>query len=129
MDAKRILILDDEPGITFSLSRFLRSETVDVIACNDSETARSAVEDGRVDAVIADVRISVLNEHESIDFIQYLRSRNDNLPLIMMSGTEDLKSEAMKRGANYFFQKPFDLDELIHLLHDLGLEVGKRQSV
>ncbi|RPI80763.1 MAG: response regulator [Chloroflexi bacterium] len=126
MDSKRILILDDEPGITFSLSRFLRSDKVDVIACNDSQTARSAVEDGQVDAVIADVKISVINERESIDFIQYLRSRNDNLPLIMMSGTEDLKSEAMKRGANYFFQKPFDLDELLHLLNDLGLEVGKK---
>ena len=126
MDSKRILILDDEPGITFSLARFLRSDKVDVIACNDSQTARSAVEDGQVDAVIADVKISVINERESIDFIQYLRSRNDNLPLIMMSGTEDLKSEAMKRGANYFFQKPFDLDELLHLLNDLGLEVGKK---
>jgi DNA-binding NtrC family response regulator len=126
MDAKRILILDDEPGITFSLSRFLRSEKVDIIACNDSQTARSAVENGKVDAVIADVKISVINERESIDFIQYLRSRNDNLPLIMMSGTEDLKNEAMKRGANYFFQKPFDLDELLHLLNDLGLEVGRK---
>src|SRR5262245_3756355 len=106
MDAKRILILDDEPGITFSLSRFLRSDKVDVIACNDSQTARTAVEGGQVDAVIADVKISAVNETESIDFIQYLRDRNDNLPLIMMSGTEDLKSEAMKRGANYFFQKP-----------------------
>src|SRR5262245_30172459 len=126
MDAKRILILDDEPGITFSLARFLRSEKVDIIACNDSQTARSAVENSKVDAVIADVKISVINERESIDFIQYLRARNNNLPLIMMSGTEDLKNEAMKRGANYFFQKPFDLDELLHLLNDLGLEVGTK---
>ena len=51
-----------------------------------------------------------------------------SVPLIMMSGTEDLKEEAMVRGANYFLSKPLDIDALILLLHDLGLEVGQQQK-
>lgn len=124
MIKKRILILDDEPSITFSLSRCLQSDRVSVISCNDSASARTAISDHGVDAVIADVRLSAINNRESIDFIQFVRSRYSDLPVIMMSGTEDLKTEVMEEGADYFFQKPLDVDELMSLLQALGLEVG-----
>ncbi|HET6268392.1 MAG TPA: response regulator [Acidobacteriota bacterium] len=124
---KRILILDDEPSITFSLSRCLKSDKVEVISCNDSSTARMALAGDGVDAIIADVRLSPSNLHESIDLIRDIRAQS-SVPLIMMSGTEDLKEEAMVRGANYFLSKPLDIDALILLLHDLGLEVGQQQK-
>lgn len=95
-----------------------------MISCNDSKAARTAISDHGVDAVIADVRLSAINMRESIDFIQFVRSRYSDLPVIMMSGTEDLKTEAMEEGADYFLQKPVDVDALMDLLHDLGLEVG-----
>ena len=125
---KKILILDDEPSVTFGLSRCLRSESVDVISCNDSSSARDLLSTEPVDAVIADVRLSPVNEHESIDLIHDLRIQSSNLPLIMMSGTEDLKQEAMDEGANFFLQKPVDIDQLILLLKHLGLEVGRKET-
>ena len=126
MAKKCILILDDEPSITFSLSRCLQSDSVVVISCNDSQSARHAITDHGIDAVIADVRLSALNKRESIDFIQFVRSRFSDMPVIMMSGTDELEVEAREEGANYFFQKPVDVDELMHLLQDLGLEVGNK---
>jgi DNA-binding NtrC family response regulator len=126
---KKILILDDEPSITFSLSKCLQSDNVHVISCNDSQSARNVIADNGIDAVIADARLSAVNSRESIDFIQFVRARYLKLPLIMMSGNEDLMSEAMEEGANYFFQKPVDVDELIHLLQGLGLEVGQKHHV
>src|SRR5207237_8695053 len=125
---KRLLILDDEPSITFSLSHCLRSDKVDVISCNDSFTARLALTTHEVDAVLADVRLSPINSLESIDFIHYLRSRSTKVPLIMMSGTEDMKQEVMDGGADFFLQKQLDIDALISLLQDLGLEVGQKVS-
>jgi DNA-binding NtrC family response regulator len=125
-EKKRILILDDEPSITFSLSRCLQSDSVHVISCNDSQSARSVIAGDGIDAIIADIRLSAVNSRESLDFIQFVRSRNNEMPLIMMSGNEDLMNEAMQEGANYFFHKPVDVDELIHLLQGLGLEVGQK---
>src|SRR5262245_20994910 len=125
-EKKCILILDDEPSITFSLSRCLQSDSVAVISCNDSQSARMAITDHGIDAVIADVRLSALNKRESIDFIHFVRSRHSELPVIMMSGTDEMEIEAMEEGANYFFQKPVDVDQLMHLLQDLGLEVGTK---
>ena len=125
---KRILILDDERSITFSLARCLQSDQVQVICCNDSSAAKDVLWKKPIDAVIADVRLSATNPYEILDFIQYVRTRHRNLPLIMMSGTEDLKTETMEEGADYFFQKPFDVDELLGLLQRLGLEVAPPQG-
>jgi DNA-binding NtrC family response regulator len=125
---KRILILDDERSITFSLSRCLESDQVQVICCNDANSAKDILWKKPIDALIADVRLSATNPYEILDFIQHVRTRHRNIPLIMMSGTEDLKAETMEEGADYFFQKPFDVDELLGLLQSLGLRVGSSQA-
>ncbi|MCI0417035.1 response regulator [bacterium] len=125
---KRILILDDERSITFSLSRCLQSDHVQVICCNDSNSAKDVLWRKPIDAVIADVRLSATNPYEVLDFIQHVRTRHRNIPLIMMSGTEDLKAETMEEGADYFFQKPLDVDELLGLLQRLGLKVASPQA-
>jgi DNA-binding NtrC family response regulator len=124
---KRILILDDERSITFSLSRCLQSDEVQVICCNDSTSAKDVLWRKPIDAVIADVRLSATNPYEVLDFIQHVRTRHRNIPLIMMSGTEDLKAETIEEGADYFFQKPVDVDELLVLLQRLGLRVASPQ--
>ena len=49
-----------------------------------------------------------------------------NQPVDKVFTVEDLMTEAMEEGANFFFQKPLDVDELVHLLQDLGLEVGSK---
>lgn len=124
---KRILILDDEPSITFGLSRCLQSDQVDVISCNDLAAAKTAImNNDKIDAVITDVRLSPLNSKDSMDFIQFVRSQFNDVALIMMSGADDVKNEVMQSGVNYFFHKPLDVDALIHLLRDHGLEVGRR---
>jgi len=124
---KRILILDDEPSITFSLASCLQPEGMDVIACNDSVAAMRAMAGLRVDAIIADIRLSVINPYEAIQFIQHVRSLHFDLPMIMMSGTDEMKSEVMHAGATCFLQKPLDVDRLVALLKRLDLRDGSLQ--
>jgi DNA-binding NtrC family response regulator len=122
---KRILILDDERSITFSLARCLQSDEVQVIGCHDSLSAMRNLAELQIDAIIADVRLSVINPYEAIQFIRHVRSAHHDVPLIMMSGTEELKGESLKAGATYFFQKPLDVDRLIQLLRSFGIEAGQ----
>ena len=124
---KRILIVDDEKSITFSLSRCLESQEVQVVCCNDSHSASKVLSDP-VDAVIADVQLSRANPGEAVDLVHSVRSKYSTIPLIMMSCTEDWKERVMHEGANYFFQKPVDVDELAQLLRTLGIEVACSQN-
>jgi DNA-binding NtrC family response regulator len=126
---KRILILDDERSITFSLARCLQSEKVQVVGCHDSLSAMRTLAESPIDGIIADVRLSVINPYEAIQFIRHVRAAYKDIPLIMMSGTEELKLESLKAGATYFFQKPLDVDRLIHLLRSLGIDAGIPDNV
>lgn len=126
---KRILILDDERSITFSLSRCLQSDDVQVVTCEDSLSAMRVLAESRIDAIIADVRLSVINPYEAIQFIRHVRTVHHDVPLIMMSGTDDLKAETLRAGATYFFQKPLDLDRLIQLLRSLGMQAGQKRTL
>lgn len=124
MKRKRILIVDDEPSITFGLSRCLQSENVDVVGCNDSDSAWKALTSSPFDAVIADVNLNPGDSNPPASFIQNVRLLSCEVPLIMMSALDELKNEAYQCGANHFFEKPLDVAQLIHLLRGLGLEVG-----
>ena len=128
MSVKRILILDDEQSITFSLSHCLQSESVYVVSCQDSLSAMRALAESKIDVIIADVRLSVINPFEAIHFIRHVRSLHFDVPLIMMSGTEDLKMEVLRAGASYFFLKPLDVDRLIQLLRSFGVEAGRMDT-
>jgi DNA-binding NtrC family response regulator len=121
---KWILIVDDEPSIRFSLARCLQSASVSVISCNDSATARQVIADGGIDVVITDMRLSPVNTQEGVEFVGYLRSRPERLPVIVVSGSEELGTRAMQQGADCFFPKPVDMDRLIGVLQNMGLQVG-----
>jgi len=121
---KQILLLDDEPSITFGLSRCLASDQVEVISCNDPDSARTLISNGHVDAVIADVNLFPSDSDESTSFLQYIRSRSE-MPVIMMSALNEGQTDAIEGGANHFLEKPFTIEKLIEVLHGLGLEVGK----
>lgn len=121
---KRILVLDDELSITFGLSRCLKSDTVQVMECNDTISAKYAFARFGADAIIADVKLSAVKPEAALDFVLFVRSHNNEVPLIMMSGAEDWKEEILEGGANYFLTKPVDLDRLSDLLRSYGLEVG-----
>jgi len=120
---KQILLLDDEPSITFGLSRCLASDQVEVISCNDPDSAKTLISNGHVDAVIADMNL-LPDSDESTSFLQYVRSRSE-MPVIMMSALNEGQTDALEGGANLFLEKPFAIEKLIEVLHRLGLEVGK----
>lgn len=54
---KRILIIDDEPGLLFSLSAFLEDEGYLVETTASGEDALALLEDNGFDAVIIDIRL------------------------------------------------------------------------
>lgn len=125
---KRILIVDDEQSITFGLSRCLQSEKVWVVCCKDTDAARSILSSGSVDAIITDVRLSRKDPLDTLNFIQFVRTKYRQIPLIVMSGTDELKEALMEKGADYFLEKPVNLDSLVHLLVGMGLEVSGNGS-
>ena len=122
---KRILIVDDEPTILLTLSYALRSTDVEVITASRLEPAEEALNRYQFDLVIADIRMSGILGVEGLELLGYIKRRWPGTEVIIMTayGSEEIKTDAMERGAKYYFNKPIDIDELMGRIRELGIPV------
>jgi two-component system response regulator AtoC len=111
---KRVLIVDDEPGIRDSLKLLLKS-SFDVHTAEDGNQALSVVEDIQPDLILLDVLMPNL---DGIATLRQLKERSKEIPVIMLTATNTVKTavQAMKYGAVDYLSKPFEVDELTNLI-------------
>src|SRR6266581_8012006 len=123
-EIKKILIVDDEQSILLSLSHALKTEGVEVIACDEVEQAEAALENTHFDLIIADIRMSGVNGIEGLELLSYIKDRFESKVIIMTGhGSDDIKNEAYRRGAFHYFQKPVAIPELLQQVSLAGIPV------
>jgi two-component system nitrogen regulation response regulator GlnG len=108
--------VDDDRAVRFVLAEALRDAGYAVQAFESAQAALRAVEDEEApDLVITDVRMPGL---DGLAFLEALKARRPELPVIVMSAYTDIASTAgaFRGGAHEFLSKPFDLDEAVALV-------------
>lgn len=121
---KKILIVDDEQSILLSLSHALRTEGVEVVACDEIEQAEEALGNSRFDLVIADIRMSGVNGIEGLELLSYIKQHYATEVIIMTGyGSEEIETEAYRRGALHYFMKPIDIKALMNIVGSVGIPV------
>jgi two-component system nitrogen regulation response regulator GlnG len=111
----RLLVVDDEPNVRYSLQRGLCSDTLEVVT---AATGRQAIDLARrhpPDAVILDVCLTDMSGLEAFD---HIREIDPNLPVIVITAraTTETAIEATKRGAYEYLLKPVDFHQLQELV-------------
>jgi two-component system response regulator AtoC len=106
--AHRVLVLDDERLVRWSLSQRLRADGLEV---TEAGTAAEAVQGAPPDAAILDYR---LPDGDGISVLKKLRAVDPDLPVIMLTAhtDTDLIVEAIKAGASDYITKPFEVDDV-----------------
>lgn len=123
----RLLIIDDEPSVLFSLEQSLKSPSIEVITCESATAGITAVRESRPDAVLCDIRLPDMN---GLDAYQNIRAIDPRLPVVMMTAYASTETaiEAMKRGAFEYLIKPLDLTQLRDVV-DRALELSRLARV
>jgi nitrogen regulation protein NR(I) len=108
---QKLLIIDDEPAVLFSLEQILAAEGYQV---RMAETGRSGLELARQqppDVVLTDIRLPDLS---GLDVHDQIRDLDPRIPVILMTAyvTTETAIEAMKRGGFEYLIKPLDLNQL-----------------
>jgi len=114
----RVLLVDDEPALLFTLSQLLKSRGLEPVLAHSAQEALGKL-DG-VDGVITDYSMPGM---DGIALVQAVHERDESLPVVMLTahGSERIAVRAMKSGAYEYVTKPFDIDE-ISLVLDRALE-------
>ncbi len=117
----RILLVDDEPTILLGLSHLLRRAGAEVFPCVSREEAEEAIQKQVFDLALLDVRLSGTETTAGLDLLTVLKKRSPRTYVIVMTafGTDDIRREAIARGASHYCDKPLNLDHLLGLLRGL----------
>ncbi|MGH7672331.1 MAG: sigma-54-dependent transcriptional regulator [Gemmatimonadales bacterium] len=109
---KRVLVVDDEPGLRQSLGLLLTDAGYAVTAETDGRRALERALAEPFDLVLCDVRMP---EMDGLAFLRAYRTRGGGALVIVMSayGGEDAALAAMKEGAYDYLPKPFRPDEVV----------------
>lgn len=106
MDVK-LLIVDDETGITESLTRYFRLMDYSVESSNDPVKAFDMICKENYMVIISDI---MMPEMSGIELLQKIKQYNGMIQVIMMTGvvTIDNVLACLSNGANECFLKPLD---------------------
>lgn len=107
----KLLVVDDEPTICFSIEQVFAKQNIDVItAATATEGIRLATEE-EPDVVLLDIR---LGNQDGLEVFEKLRAWDAKCLVIFITGhgTSETAIEAMKRGAYDYLVKPLDTDQL-----------------
>jgi len=129
----KILVVDDEHLIRWSLEQNLKKQGYDVLVCGSGEDALRLVQDEAPDLILLDIQLPGMN---GIDVLERVRDVDAEIIVIMVTalGVLETAVRAMRLGAYDYINKPFNLDELAIVIkkalesHDLKREVDQLRS-
>ena len=111
----RVLVVDDKKVIgdffDFTLGYFGH----DITVVRDPREALKAAQDKHFDIAFLDI---MMPERNGVDVLREIKSVVPDLPVVMMSGysLQEMKDEAMRLGAAGCLKKPFELDDVRHVM-------------
>jgi DNA-binding response OmpR family regulator len=128
-----ILLVDDEPLITDSLSYSLQREGFEVRSAGDGTQALQAVNEHQPDLVVLDL---MLPDMSGLEVCRRLRS-NSSTPVIMLTarGEEIDRVLGLEVGADDYLAKPFSFRELLARIRatlrrvELDRQITQNQSI
>jgi DNA-binding NtrC family response regulator len=108
----RVLVVDDDPGVRYTLREILESAGLAVDEARDGAEALARFEARPVPLVVTDLRMPGL---DGMALLRALAARPHppRVVVITAHGSERQAVEAMKAGAHDYFRKPFEPEELL----------------
>ena len=123
----KLLIVDDEPNVRYSLSKAFSSPDWEVTAVGTAREAIAAVKETQPDVMLLDLR---LPDMTGLEAFAVIREDAPSLPVILITAhaTTETAIEAMKQGVFEYLLKPVDLAQLREVVGK-ALELSRMRRV
>jgi two-component system alkaline phosphatase synthesis response regulator PhoP len=110
--SKRILVVEDEPGLRLTLCDRLRSEGYEVESAAEGQSGLALALDGEFEAILLDVMLPNIS---GFDICRRVRQKGRNTPILMLSARGEVvdKVAGLQFGADDYVSKPFEFAELL----------------
>ena len=108
----KVLLVEDEEGLIFTLTDRLTSEGYEVVSASDGEQGCELALSGDFDLILLDVMLPKKNGN---DVCRDLRQKGISTPILMLTAKGETidKVLGLKLGADDYLTKPFEVMELL----------------
>ncbi|HLT33648.1 MAG TPA: sigma-54 dependent transcriptional regulator [Aquaticitalea sp.] len=112
-----ILLVEDDVTFSEMLKRFLERQSHSISSSYTIEDAKQKFKASHFDLVFTDLR---LPDGDGIDLLNHVRSKNESLPVVLMTSYADVATavKAMKLGAFDYISKPFNPEEVLQVVNN-----------
>jgi DNA-binding response OmpR family regulator len=116
----RILVVDDEPQVVWMLQFSLEAEGYQTLSARDGRAALDEVREHHPSVVLLDIMMPVMDGWAFLEELQALPAE-ERPRVIVVSARSSLRdrAKAAELGADAFVAKPFNVDDLLVVLHDI----------
>jgi DNA-binding NtrC family response regulator len=118
-----ILIVDDEESVRDSLYNWFIEDGFRVDCAENARKALSMLESENFDIILADIKMPGMDGLEMLRRIKEIK--NESIVIVMTAfATVDTAVKALKDGAYDYVTKPFDPDDLTHLIRNATKQIS-----
>jgi DNA-binding response OmpR family regulator len=110
--SKKILVIDDDPVILQGIMLVLRDAGYDVDCSVHGEVAHKKAKEYKPDLILLDVMLSGIDGRTLLQEFKHQKATKD-VPIVMISASEDVEKDVYKFGADDFIPKPFNTEQLL----------------
>jgi len=123
-----ILLVEDEPGLSLTISDLLLAEGFEVTAALDGPTGLVKALTGQFDLVILDVMLPGKN---GLEVCREMRHQGCDSAVLMLTAKTQVVDRVvgLRLGADDYLAKPFDPAELLARVDALGRRIPKKKRI
>ena len=120
-EARRVLVVEDNPATRMLVQQTLELEGYDVVCVPDGIRALNEIQARRPDVVVLDVMMPGVDGFSVLEQIRR-EDRTKELPVLMLTALDDNDStwKGWSSGCHYYLTKPFEIEDLVGAVNRLA---------
>jgi DNA-binding NtrC family response regulator len=117
----RMLIVDDEESICFSMSEYFGLHGYTVDTARELEEAEKLIEHNDYVVAILDLRLGVAHNADGLEITKVLHEHQPNARIVVLTayGSAEMEDDARRCGADAFLRKPKPLSQVAQVIQGL----------
>ena len=117
----RLLVVDDEESICFSMSEYFSQHGFAVDTARELDEAEGLIKETDYQVIIQDLRLGLAQHPDGIDIIKLVHKRNPETRIVVLTsyGSPEAEAAARRAGADAFLRKPKPLSQVAQVVQGL----------
>ena len=126
---KRLLVVDDDPGLLRAVAETLRAEGYEVTTARRGAEALVRIAESLPDLIVSDIRMPGMDGYELVRNLR-ASARTKLIPIVFLTAKDETADRiaGFRSGVDAYLTKPFEPDELVAVVANILKRVESTQG-